>query len=80
MDAHDDAQKGVDVLELFAGQGERDVVEPRAAVSLGNGQSENAELAHLVEHFGVELALGVPLAGCMARPRAAANSRTMSRT
>ena len=61
MDAHDHAQEGVDVLQLLAGEGERDVVEPGAAVLLRNGQTENAELAHLVEHFGVELALGVPL-------------------
>ena len=61
MDAHDHPQKGVDVLQLLAGEGEGDVVEPGAAILLRDGETEDAELTHLAQHFGVELALGVPL-------------------
>ena len=60
VDAHGNTQEGVDVFELFAGQRQRDVVEPRAAIFLGYGKAEDAQLTHLVQDFGVKLALGVP--------------------
>ena len=61
VDAHDHPQEGVDVLQLLAGEGEGDVVEPGAAILLRDGKAEDAELAHLAQHLGVELALGIPL-------------------
>ena len=44
---HDHAQRRVDVFELLAGQAERDVVHPRAAVLRRHGDAEQAELGHL---------------------------------
>ena len=60
VDAHGDAEEGVDVLEFVAGEGEADVVEAGAAVALGDGEAEDAELTHLPQDFGVELGVGVP--------------------
>src|SRR3954451_13451531 len=61
MDAHDHSQESVDVLQLLAGEGERDVVEPGTAILLRDGKTEDAELAHLAQHFGMKLDFGVPL-------------------
>src|SRR5215211_6756112 len=61
MDAHDHPQKGVDVLQLLAGEGEGDVVEPGASILLRDGETEDAELAHFAQRLRVELAFGVPL-------------------
>ena len=77
MDAHDHPEKGVDVLQLLAGEGQGNVVEPGAAILLRDGKSRMP--ARLAEHFGVELTLASHswMYGATWR---AANSRTVSRT
>jgi hypothetical protein len=60
VDAHHHPQKGVYVLQLLAGERQRDVIETGAAILLRNGKTEDAEIAHLAQHFRVELAFGVP--------------------
>src|SRR5687768_16419860 len=61
MNAHLHTEKGINVFELLTGDGEGNVVEPRAAVRLGNGKAEDAEFPHSSQDFRVKLALGVPL-------------------
>ena len=51
---HDDAQRRVDVFEFLAGQAERDVVHPGAAVLDGHRDAEQAELGHLRQDVLVE--------------------------
>jgi hypothetical protein len=61
MYAHDDSQEGIDVFELIAGEGERNVVETETTVLLGDGEAEDTELTHFCEDFRMKLTLGVPL-------------------
>ena len=55
LHAHHRAVAGVDALDLARDQAVADVVEAGAAVGLGDGRPEQAELAHLAEDRRVGL-------------------------
>ena len=57
----DDAEGGVGALHLLAQQREGDVVHPRPAVLLGNGQAQEPLGAHLLVQAAVVLGVGVHL-------------------
>ena len=61
MDALDDAECGVGLLELLADHRERDVVHPATTPAECTGRPE-ALLAHPGEDLAVDLALRIPLA------------------
>src|SRR5262249_7456301 len=46
MHGHDDAERGVDVLELFARETETDIIHPGAAVVLRYRNAEQTQLPH----------------------------------
>jgi hypothetical protein len=62
VDALDDAECGVGPLQLFAQQGEADVVHAGAAVGLRDRRAKEALLAHPIEDLPVDLAALVPFA------------------
>src|SRR3954469_9367637 len=60
---HDDAQRGIEILELFARDPERDVVHAGAAVFLRHGNPEQTEPGHPAENpIAVEVVFAVVLA------------------
>ena len=61
MHAHRDPQESVDIFQLFASQGKRDIVEPKPAIPLRDHDAEQSKLPHLVENFSMKLALCIPL-------------------
>ena len=59
-DRHDAAQRGVGPAELLHGEGVGDVVAAEAAVLLGDGQAEEADLGHLGHDREVDGLVAVP--------------------
>ena len=59
-DRHDAAQRGVGAAELLHGQRVGDVVAAEAAVLLGDGQAEEADLGHLGHDREVDGLVAVP--------------------
>ena len=63
MHRHDDAQRGVDVLELLAGEAQADVVHPGAAILLRDRDTEQSEPGHAAEDaIAIEAMLAVSFA------------------
>jgi hypothetical protein len=63
VNRHDHAQRRVDVLELFAGQPQADVVHAGAAVLLRHRDAEESELGHPAENsIAIEMVLAIVLA------------------
>ena len=62
MDALDDAECGVGLLELLADHRERDVVHPATTPAGVHRRAREALLAHPGEDLAVDLALRIPLA------------------
>jgi hypothetical protein len=66
VDRHEHAKRGVDILQLLAGEPEGYIVQTCPAVNLRDADAENVELGHLGENRPVEVLLGVVLlnVGC----------------
>ena len=62
MHRHDDPKRGVHVFEFLAGEPHRDVVEPGAAVALGNRDPQDAQFAESGQDLAVEHLGGVVVA------------------
>src|SRR5207253_3537891 len=54
MHRHDDAERGIDILELLARDPQADVVHAGAAVLLRDRDAEQPEVRHLRKHALVE--------------------------
>ena len=54
MHGHDHAERGIDVLELFARQAESDIVHARASVLHGHGYAKQTQVGHLRQDLRVE--------------------------
>ena len=61
MHRHGDAQKSVYGFEFFAHQSQREVIEPRAAITFRYADAEQIQAGHLVEDFAMEFLFLVPL-------------------
>ena len=60
VDRHDDAQRRIDVFELFADQAQRDVVHAGAAVFGGHRRAQQPELRHPAQYaLAIEAMLAV---------------------